>query len=852
MKKWIVLAILFLANVCAAGEGYEILLKSRRFVPAEGISDAAKAKIESVPGRAHVLIQLESIPTNRRRKMLESRGVKLLSYIPENAWFASIPSDKAGEIAAFTTVRAITEILPEDKLSPHIRAGRFLEHRVKDGKVDLVVEFFKDVSLEEAELVVEKHNGAVVGRVESLNALVVVIKKEESANLANEEAVMWVEQELPLEELNDGARAAVGVDIVQGTPPDYELDGTDVDVLVYDGGLVDDTHDDFGDPSRVIFTEGGGSVSYHATHVAGTMLGDGTRSEYGINMGNDCISCSEWVNTPKYVKVRFSEIMQKGHKSYCEEKWGYEPLNGYDFILKQIGGCTWKYDKGDVVVFTAGDGNVWYPYAPGGSVIAVYFYNDSIGPDCSEGDFDNLCPDNDCECWGGGYATVSWEQPVEGGYLKWRGMAPAVDILSYYVSGGCPIYDPDNICLYNNSGQITDMEENFEEGIKRSEDGADIGTASVGAQPAKWTKETPPETNYCEYEGNYCAHARAIDAIIYNENNAFGKSIPITWAAGNERGYVECGTTYNTISPTSTAKNAIVVGATNSNDNSMTDFSSWGPTDDGRIKPDVVAPGCEVGNEEGIVSTIPVDTYGIKCGTSMATPVVAGSVALMLEDWRATHPTEDDPLPSTIKAILIQTATDLGNTGPDYKHGYGLIDVNEAVGLIEDDTANNNVILESSVQCYGSECFQVYAPYPGTSLKITLVWDDAPGEPGNAKALVNDLDLIVTDVLGRRKYPWVLNPNNPEAGAGKNQDHTNNVEQVVEVGCGPYGIKVYGYLVLEGPQKYSLVSSHKLVPMSCSSWPPSGGCKAPDSNNLFIVADCTDCAGGEADARFFR
>ena len=101
MKKGSLLVIFFFfINVSTLHGSYEILLKSRRFIPAAGINATAKAKIEAIPGRAHVLIQLENIPTIKERKELAAKGIKLLSYIPNKAWFASIPSDKAIEIAA--------------------------------------------------------------------------------------------------------------------------------------------------------------------------------------------------------------------------------------------------------------------------------------------------------------------------------------------------------------------------------------------------------------------------------------------------------------------------------------------------------------------------------------------------------------------------------------------------------------------------------------------------------------------------------------------------------------------------------------------------------------------------------
>lgn len=90
MKKGIslVISLVILTTINLANASNEILLKSRRFIPARGITAAAKAKIEAIPQRAHVLIQLERIPTIKERKELEAEGIRLLSYIPNKAWFA--------------------------------------------------------------------------------------------------------------------------------------------------------------------------------------------------------------------------------------------------------------------------------------------------------------------------------------------------------------------------------------------------------------------------------------------------------------------------------------------------------------------------------------------------------------------------------------------------------------------------------------------------------------------------------------------------------------------------------------------------------------------------------------------
>ncbi len=134
MRKGIGLLILslMLLRATVSFGNYDILLKSRQFTPKPGISADTKAAIEAVPGKAHVILQLHHIPTVKERRELGRQGVKLLSYIPNNAWFASIPSDKAGEIAVLSNVRAVSEIMPEDKISPHIIMGQFFWKRAKD------------------------------------------------------------------------------------------------------------------------------------------------------------------------------------------------------------------------------------------------------------------------------------------------------------------------------------------------------------------------------------------------------------------------------------------------------------------------------------------------------------------------------------------------------------------------------------------------------------------------------------------------------------------------------------------------------------------------------------------------
>ena len=323
--------------------------------------------------------------------------------------------------------------------------------------------------------------------------------------------------------------------------------------------------------------------------------------------------------------------------------------------------------------------------------------------------------------------------------------------------------------------------------------------------------------------GEYSTRSMKYDDITIG---VYGKRIPIIFSSSND------GPAYNTVNrPGGTAKNTIVVGATDSNDNAIMDFSSCGPTDDGRLRPDVVAAGCQnksyynthtyaqaTSNEStSIWSTVATDTYYGNCGTSMSTPAVSGSIALMLQDFRNTHTYE--PLPSTIKAILIQTAHDLDrsgngsetNDGPDYTNGWGLVNVTAAVDLIRDDTSANPRILEESISIAGeadADYFSITIP-PGLSeLRATIVWDDAPGVPNDGlKELQNDLDLTVVNSTGDVYHPWVLDPANPANAPTTGVDELNNVEQIriSNPAEGLWTVKINASSIPYPPQKYSLI-----------------------------------------------
>ena len=377
-----------------------------------------------------------------------------------------------------------------------------------------------------------------------------------------------------------------------------------------------------------------------------------------------------------------------------------------------------------------------------------------------------------------------------------RGMAPGVGIISYALE------QPGGLSqgfLYTNP---LDIEADYTEAITVL--GADISNNSIGTN-------TAPNGFPCSWEGDYGVTDTVIDSIV--RGSIDGNPFRIVWANGNERSSGACGTQFHTTAPPACAKNHITVGALNSNDDSVTSFTSWGPADDGRMKPDVSAPGCQTGGDNGITSTSSSGGYTVKCGTSMASPVTCGVSALLIQDFRAQFPGEPDFRNSTLKILLAHSAVDLGNVGPDYKVGYGSIRAQAAVDLMR--TGN---FFEAAVSQGGVHSAVAFVQ-PGTpELKITIAWDDPAGTPNVSPALVNDLDLVVRSPSGVQHYPWTLGGlANPTASAVRTQaNRVDNIEQVLVDNPEPgvWTVEVVGFNVPDGPQPFSLVASPSI--QNCS------------------------------------
>lgn len=251
---------------------------------------------------------------------------------------------------------------------------------------------------------------------------------------------------------------------------------------------------------------------------------------------------------------------------------------------------------------------------------------------------------------------------------------------------------------------------------------------------------------------------------------------------------------YDTIPTYGVSKNVITVGATTDEDR-MTVFSGWGPANDGRVKPDVVA------NGDQLLSTLPGDRYGSSSGTSMSSPSACGAATLIYNYFKNIN---GGALPSEslMKALLIDGAKDLGRKGPDYSFGWGLVNARRSIDRVRGFEYKSEVYDGTNAMTY-----TVNVPAGARVLKATLVWTDQEGSASAEKALVNDLDLVLIDPSANPVLPWVLDPANPEAPATRGKNSIDNVEQVFveNPAAGTWTLQVNGTVTTGDNQPFSVV-----------------------------------------------
>ena len=323
---------------------------------------------------------------------------------------------------------------------------------------------------------------------------------------------------------------------------------------------------------------------------------------------------------------------------------------------------------------------------------------------------------------------------------------------------------------------------------------------------------------------------------FYNSTSAFYDGIAynapyylIVKSAGNDNADVGDGSRppdcdpYDCIPTNGVAKNILTVGAVKKlfapysgpSDVEITGFSSFGPADDGRIKPDIVAPGQAVFS----TSAASPNDYEVLSGTSMSAPAVTGTLALLQELYKNLNG-GSYMKSATLKALAIHTAREAGpNEGPDYMFGWGLLDAEGAAKtLMEKD--GQNIFVEELTLSNGGVYQLDLQPRENTKITATLVWTDPEGQvlpPSlnpTVKMLKNDLDLSLSDDGGTTQFPWKLDPANPAWAATKGDNSVDNVEKLEFDLPEPrnYKLKVsHKGALVNGQQDFSLILTYTSV-----------------------------------------
>jgi len=310
--------------------------------------------------------------------------------------------------------------------------------------------------------------------------------------------------------------------------------------------------------------------------------------------------------------------------------------------------------------------------------------------------------------------------------------------------------------------------------------------------------------------GVYNSDARNEDNVIYNN-----PCIAMFIAAGNDRtrsGYPNIGI----IKGAANAKNVFTIGALKDDSKDVAYYSSSGPTLDGRIKPELSIRGSSIYS----TSNGSESDYIYMSGTSMAAPSATGIAALIMQEYKNLTNCGNNRgcnmRSDVLKAVLINTAVDKNNPGPDVYTGYGMINAQGAIELVKtlDHQDQYNGKQKIKLDSINRGDFKIYdfTTTQTKDFKATLCWVDPAGNSSSSgKMLVNDLDIYLLNLDSSKKYyPYSLDRNNPTANALNDRpNEVDNSEKIEVKGlpAGNYRLVVDAHKIQTLTQDYAIATS---------------------------------------------
>jgi len=398
------------------------------------------------------------------------------------------------------------------------------------------------------------------------------------------------------------------------------------------------------------------------------------------------------------------------------------------------------------------------------------------------------------------------------------------------------------------------------EGTDANSDGI-VDNDSIGS-PATAKNVLTVGASENDRQGNY----QCDTGLTYTSHDLYQTGQTCSSMGGNQSGFLG---TWGQRYPADFPAEPLFSDVTAGNANQMASWSSRGPTDDGRIKPDVVAPGTWILSgysglyQEGYGDPVNPqnglyqwDGWGMPRsvaykgmgGTSMSNPLTAGAATVVRDFYQKAHSLSASA--ALVKATLINSAVDMldeNNDGvndndypiPNNHEGWGRVNVANAT-----DGSHQFADVTSGGASTGSTTtYQSVVSAGGSPLKITLVWSDYPSTESASVNLVNDLDLEVVAPNGTTTYLGNVFSGGWSATGGA-ADRRNNVENVYvqSATAGTYTIRVKGFNVPNGPQPYALVVDGGTL--SAPPPPTSTGLTSP-SLNAAVTSGAGDNNGFE-------
>ena len=386
---------------------FTIDLRSRTFTPEPGATDFLAEAINKAKriGPHHIMVQLEEPPKHKTVRAIESSGIRLLSYINGNAYYALVarPRDHrrrpSGSHTVPSVIRWAGPIQPDDRVEPAILKGHLNEYAFnEDGTVKLRLLFFEDVELEEQSELLGRFSEDLDRQSDHIWRL--NIDPQKITGLITEDIVEWIEQEPPPPEpLNDVTRQSIGVETVQGFQPSGPAfyHGGGIQVMVCDSG-IDETHEDF--EGRILANYNPNPSSMHGTKVAGIIAGSGFRSvDY---KWRGMAPEAELISTDMYFMGK-QEIISDFGVDISNHSHAFKEYSQYDLESHLIDG-TIRNDR--VYVVGAAGNNGYFPQTNVGgptgyfsitgtvakNVLSVGAYNNRNSPDEFRPKFSSMGP----------------------------------------------------------------------------------------------------------------------------------------------------------------------------------------------------------------------------------------------------------------------------------------------------------------------------------------------------------------------------------------------------------------------------------------------------------------------------